>query len=148
MTSKSLRGVNRTHMNDGIPFNRPAAGVLAFPENPKDPDYCIFQGERFYRTRKGYTSFMNFQRQFTDTVGSKTIKKRTKIQIKNDFKLFRIIETEDGRVYEKPSKSEPVSKPKEAKRVKTQQVTPQASQIPENKQSSIKNFVMKQGVTS
>ena len=138
-------------MNDGIPFNRPAAGVLSFPENPKDPDYCIFQGERFYRTRKGYTSFMNFQRQFTDTVGSKTIRKRTKIQIKNDFKLFRIIETEEGRVYEKPpsSKVEPVSKPKEVKKSnKTLLVTPQVNQIPENKQSSIKNFVMKQGMPS
>ena len=136
-------------MNDGIPFNQTVAGVLAFPENPKDPDYCIYQGERFYRVRKGYTSFMNFQRQFTDTVGSKTIRKRSKIQIKNDFKLFRLIEIEEGRVYEKPSKTEPTSKPKETKiRNKIQQATPQVNQMPENKQSSIKNFVMKQGLTS
>jgi hypothetical protein len=138
-------------MNDGIPFNQTVAGVLAFPEKPKDPDYCIYLGERFYRTRKGYTSFMNFQRQFTDTVGSKTIRKRSKIQIKNDFKLFRLIETEDGRDYENSTKSEPISKrirkPKETKTTNNQQA-PQVNQMPENKQSSIKNFVMKQGMPS
>lgn len=54
------KGLSRVHMNDSIPFNLPVAGALTFFDNEKDPDYCVFKGERFYRVRKGYTSYMNF----------------------------------------------------------------------------------------